>query len=52
MKDDFSQPRLLLARGGEALEFLEPVVDNDQLRYWLGFPVFELNHQEPLAIKG
>jgi len=42
--------RSLCSRRHEALEFLEPVLDEDHFGHGLGLPLFHLHHQEPLAV--
>lgn len=44
------KPKSLLSGWDEALEVLEPVLDEDHLRHGLRLPVVELHHQEALAI--
>ena len=44
--------RLFLSSGAEALEFLKPVLDEDQFRDRLGFTFPQLHHQKPLAVGG
>ena len=46
------QAGLLLSGGHEALEFFEPVLDEDQFSDRLGLSFIELYHQEPLAVEG
>src|SRR4030042_6677739 len=43
---------LLLARRHEALEFLEPVLDEDYFGDGLALTLPELRHQESLAVAG
>ena len=42
----------VLTSGDDALKLLEPVLDEDQLGHGLGFPLFELHHQESLVVGG
>ncbi len=44
--------RLILPGGGEALEFLEPVLDQDHFGDRLGLPLFQLDHEKSLPIEG
>ena len=41
---DCGQPRLLVAGGDEALEFLKPVLHQDHFGDRCGLPLFELGH--------
>jgi hypothetical protein len=43
---------LFLRSRDEPLEFLEPVLDEDQFGHRLGLSLFELHHQESLIIHG
>ena len=43
---------LLLPGGHEALEFLEPVLDEDHLADGRGLPLLHLNHQKSLLVEG
>jgi hypothetical protein len=36
----------------EALEFLEPILDEDHFGHGLGLPLFHLHHHESLAVEG
>ena len=52
--DDFDKGAAfsLISAGDEALEFLEPVLDQDHLGDRRRRPLLELHHQESLPIEG
>lgn len=44
--------KLLFSAGDEAIEFLEPILDKDELGHGLGLALFPFHHQESLTVGG